>query len=120
MLPLSTAVMVNGTVFISGIPPLLSGKLFAPDDPAAQTECVMKRMKEALQAFGMGLEQLAYVQVFLRSIADYQVVNEVYEKLMPMPYPARKVIVTDFVLEQACVEMSGIASLAPKIAISID
>lgn len=120
MLPLSTAVMVNGTVYLSGIPPLHSGNLFAPDDPAAQAECVIKRMKEALQAFGMGLEQLAYVQVYLRSIADFQAVNGVYEKLMPMPYPARKVIITDFVLEKARVEMSGIASLSPKNAITID
>ena len=35
--------------------------------------------------------------------------NEVYARMMPSPYPARKVIVTAFAREHVCLEINGIA-----------
>ena len=57
----------------------------------------------------MSLKNLAYVQVFLRTMEDAERFNEAYVRRMPRPYPARKVITTDFSSRDVRVEISAIA-----------
>ena len=119
MLPLSTAVAVNGFVFLSGIAPVDQGQVVAPDDAPAQAAFALRRMERVLAWKGMGLEDLTYVQLYLRTMADYDAVNEVYARMMPSPYPARKVIVTAFAREHVCMEINGIAVQGSKEYINL-
>lgn len=113
MLPLSAAVTAGGFVFISGIPPVDRGQVVAPDDAPAQAAFVLEQLARVLSQAGLGLANLAYVQLYLRDMADYDAVNAVYQRLMPRPYPARKVIVTAFAREHVCLEINGIAARGP-------
>ncbi len=108
-MPISEAVRCGEFLFLSGIPPTEAGEVVAPGDVAAQAECVIKRMELVLAQHGMNLGNLAYVQVFLRTMDDAKRFNEAYARRMPRPYPARKVITTDFSSWDVCVEISAIA-----------
>jgi 2-iminobutanoate/2-iminopropanoate deaminase len=108
-MPISEAVRCGEFLFLSGIPPMEAGKVVAPGDAAAQAECVIKRMESVLAQHGMNLGNLAYVQVFLRTMDDVERFNEAYARRMPRPYPARKVITTDFSSRDVRVEISAIA-----------
>ena len=119
MLPLSTAVTVNGFMFLSGIAPMNQGQVVAPDDVSAQAIYALQLMEQILARKNMGLENLAYVQLYLRTMADYDAVNDVYERMMPRPYPARKVIVTASATEPVCLEFNGVAAQGPKECINL-
>ena len=110
MPPLSTAVSAGDYVILSGIPPVKNGQVIAPQDIALQAEYVLTKMDEVLAAFELSLKHLAYVQIYLQSMDDYETVNAVYERHMPQPYPARKVIITDFAVKGVRLEMNGIAT----------
>lgn len=113
-LPLSDAVMAGDLVFLSGTPPLENGNVYAPEDVKAQTHYIMERICVILKRYGMTLENLVYVQVYLRSLDDYLAMNEVYASYIPAPYPARKVIVAPSPKDHVRIEISGIASIHPK------
>ena len=113
MLPLSTAVASGDLVFLSGVAPLQDGHPVAPDSIEQQTGFMIRRMAEILADFDLSLQNMVYVQIYLRSTEDYAAVNAVYERMMPAPYPARKVIFTTFAVDGMDVEINGIASKAP-------
>ncbi len=119
-LPLSTAIRAGEWVLLSGIPPVRDGAVTAPEDPSRQAELVLDRMTEALGQFNMNLSHLAYVQIFLRDMADLDAINAVYARRMPRPYPARKVICSAFSLPDVRVEMNGYACSLPQQSIIID
>jgi 2-iminobutanoate/2-iminopropanoate deaminase len=87
------------------------GLLVAPGDVAAQTRAIIERFDEALRDEGLNLAHLAQVSVYLSSLEAYPLMNAVYEKLIPRPYPARKVMQEQpMALGGMVVEMSAIAS----------
>lgn len=105
MLPLSTAVSAGDFVFLSGVPPME----LSESGIDGQTRSAIRRMADILQSCGLGLKDLVYVQLYLKDMRDFATVNRIYEEMMPSPYPARKVIQTEFISE-ACVEINGIAT----------
>ena len=109
MLPISSAVEAGDYVFLSGVPPIEEGRVVFPGDAARQTEFIFCRMKQILSSFELSLNHLVYVQVYLRNIQDSENINSVYERMMPRPYPARKLVTTDFTAEGVCLEINGIA-----------
>ena len=48
------------------------GQVVAPDDAPAQAAFALRQMERVLARKGMGLEDLTYVQLYLRTMADYQ------------------------------------------------
>jgi enamine deaminase RidA (YjgF/YER057c/UK114 family) len=109
ILPIRESVRCGDFVFLSGIPPMEDGRVVAPGDVAEQAECVIRRMEAILAQHRMNLGNLAYVQVFLRTMDDVQSFNGVYARRIPRPYPARKVITTEFSSQGVRVEISAIA-----------
>lgn len=112
--PLSDAVVAGDLIFLSGTPPLENDEVHAPEDVKAQTLFIMERIRTILKRYHLALENLAYVQVFLRSLDDYQAMNEAYESCFSAPYPARKVVVSQPPREHVRIEISGIASIHPR------
>jgi 2-iminobutanoate/2-iminopropanoate deaminase len=66
-------------------------------------------MQEVLQAAGTSIDRAVSVTVYLKSAADFPVMNDVYRTFWPKDPPTRTTIVADFVLPDALVEMSMIA-----------
>lgn len=90
MAPYSVATEANGFVFISGqvaIDPMTGER--EPDDVAAQTHRVMKNIGSILGDLALAYGDITKTTIFLASIEDFPVVNEVYGAYVGTPPPAR-------------------------------
>ena len=94
--PYSPAVKAGGLIYVSGtLAHDDNGALVAPGDTAAQTKRVIDRMREILVAAGSSLEQVVAVTVYLKSAADFQVMNDAYRTFWPKDPPTRTTVITE-------------------------
>jgi len=108
--PYSPAVKAGGLIYLSGtLAQNDNGELMADGDVAAQTRRVIERMRDVLTAAGSSLAQVVAVTVYLRSAADFQVMNEAYRAYWPKDPPTRTTVITDLLLG-ADVEISMVAA----------
>jgi len=70
---------------------------------------VMDNIKRAVEAGGLTMDHLVWVQVFSSNLADYQTFNEVYRTYFKGPLPARAYLGADHLLGEARFEVMGIA-----------
>jgi 2-iminobutanoate/2-iminopropanoate deaminase len=88
--PYSHAIEAGGFLFLTGIDPIdLDKGLMVTDDIGKATEIALENMKRTLEAAGSSLEKVVKVTVFLRDMADFNKLNEVYAKYFPVDPPAR-------------------------------
>jgi enamine deaminase RidA (YjgF/YER057c/UK114 family) len=71
-------------------------------------------MASLLTTAGCGLEDLAFITVYLSSLEDYDEMNRAYAEALPSPFPARKVVQTAHTIDGMLVEMTAVASTAPR------
>jgi len=74
-----------------------------------QTRQVLENLNEILHAAGSSLENVLKVEVFLKNMADFQDMNQVYEKYFKNPYPARATVEVARLPKDALIEISCIA-----------
>jgi 2-iminobutanoate/2-iminopropanoate deaminase len=65
-----------------------SGEL-VDGDVQAQAAQALANLRAVLEAAGSGMDRIVKATVFLADIADWPAVNEVYQREVPEPYPAR-------------------------------
>ena len=97
--PYSQAVVAGQFVFVSGQIPLdpETGQVVG-DDTAGQTEQALKNLKAVLQAAGSSLQRVVKVTLYIKDMASFPAVNEVYSRYFKGEVlPAR-----------ACVEVSSL------------
>lgn len=108
--PYSQAVLVNGTVYISGqiaINPA-NGNIEATD-AAGETEQIMKNLKAVLTAAQIDFGHVVKTTIFLSDMALFPVVNEVYGKYFTGDFPARETVAVKGLPKGVNVEISMIA-----------
>lgn len=109
--PYSQAIESNGFLFCSGqlgIDPS-TGKLIA-DDTAAQTIQILKNIKEVLNAANLGFEDIVKTTIFLTSMNDFKIVNEIYEQGLGSHKPARSTVQVSQLPLNAKIEIECIAT----------
>ncbi len=72
----------------------ISGEIYVPQSNALTTDMkygsiALENMKRTLEAAGSSLEKVVKVTVFMRDMADFNKLNEVYAKYFPVDPPAR-------------------------------
>ena len=108
--PYSQAIRANGFVFLSGqiaIDPA-SGKIIG-GDIAQQTEGVLKNLLAVLAAAGSGLDRVVKTTVFLKNMADFAAMNEVYGRYFRSAPPARSTVEVARLPKDVLVEIDVIA-----------
>ncbi|QEC41117.1 RidA family protein [Pseudobacter ginsenosidimutans] len=108
--PYSQAVLVNGTVYISGqiaIDPA-TGNIEATD-AGRETEQIMKNLKAVLTAAQLDFGHVVKTTIFLSDMALFPVVNEVYGKSFTGDFPARETVAVKGLPKGVNVEISMIA-----------
>jgi 2-iminobutanoate/2-iminopropanoate deaminase len=108
--PYSQAIKAGGLVFTAGqiaIDPA-TGQVVA-GDIKAQTERVCENLKAILEAAGTDLESVVQCTVFLRSMADFAAMNEVYGKFFKVDPPARSTVAAAGLPRDVLVEIDVIA-----------
>jgi reactive intermediate/imine deaminase len=108
-LPFSPAVKAGNFVYVSGTLATDDAGRIVSGDVKAQTKQILENISKILQAGGSSLENAASVNVYLRTIADFPAMNEVYQTYWPKDPPVRTTISGKLVLPDALVEISMVA-----------
>ncbi|MHB8846571.1 MAG: RidA family protein [Nitrospirota bacterium] len=108
--PYSQAIEANGFVFVSGQIPLdpKTGNL-AAGDIREQAKRVMENGKAVLAAAGCGMDRVVKTTIYLKSMGDFAVVNEVYGSYFPSDPPARATVEVSRLPKDASLEIDFIA-----------
>ena len=110
--PYSQAVRRGDLLFLSGqvgIDPQ-TGKL-VEGGVEAQARQVFKNMAAILAAAGIDFSCLLKTTVFLKDMAHFKTINEIYAGQVPAPYPARSAVAVKELPVGAEVEIEAIAMI---------
>jgi 2-iminobutanoate/2-iminopropanoate deaminase len=110
--PYSQAIRAGQTLYLSGQIPLdpSTGQI-VEGDVRVQTLQVMMNLQAVLEAAGTDFAALVKTTIFLRDLADFAVVNEVYASFLKPPFPARATVQVARLPREVAVEIDGIAVL---------
>jgi len=108
--PYSQALASHGLVFLSGQIGLdpATGALVT-GGTAAEAEQVLKNLQAVLAAAGLGFEHVVRTTIYLVDLADFAAVNDVYQRYMREPYPARATVGVAALPRGARIEIDAIA-----------
>ena len=106
--PLSSAVRVGDTLYLSGSLGLNADRQ-VPDDPAEETRNIMNSIQRNVEAAGMTMDDIVYVQIFCSDVSHYQAFNDVYRTYFTREYPARAFLGSGRLLFDARFEVQAIA-----------
>ncbi len=110
--PYSQAIRVGELVFVSGQIPLRPGSSqLVGTTITEQTEQVFANLRAILDAAGSGLDRLVKTTVFLKDLADFAAMNEVYKKHVGEIPPARSTVQVAAIPAGALVEIEAVAHL---------
>ena len=108
--PYSQANLVNGVLYISGQIPIdpSTGNLL--DGIEIETHQVMKNLKAILEEAGMGFGNVVKSTIFLKSMDDFAVMNDIYASYLDAEScPARETVQVSCLPKNVSVEISMIA-----------
>lgn len=108
--PYSQAIKAGGFIYASGQIPLdpKTGTL-VDGDIRAQTRQVMENLRAIVEAAGSSFERVIKVTVFLKNIADFGAMNEIYAEHFGSAKPARSTVAVVDLPRGALVEIELIA-----------
>ncbi|KAF9992253.1 hypothetical protein BGZ79_003324 [Entomortierella chlamydospora] len=111
--PYSQAIVANGLVFCSGSIPVdpANGNVVA-GGVKEQTEQALTNMGEVLKAANSSFGQIVKSTVFLKSMEDFAVVNEIYGKRLGGALPARSCVEVARLPKDVLVEIECIATVS--------
>jgi len=110
--PYSQAVVHNGVVYLSGqiaIDPATNQLI--EGDVVAQTHRVLVNLKAVLEAAGSSLDAVLKTTVFLKDMADFPKMNEVYGQYFNADPPARSTVQAAKLPRDVAVEIDAIAAV---------
>jgi 2-iminobutanoate/2-iminopropanoate deaminase len=111
--PYSQAVVSNGVAYLSGqIPNDPATGQLVEGDITAQTERVLQNLKAVLEACGASLDSVLKVSVFLKDMADFPKMNEVYARYFTSNPPARSTVQAARLPRDVSVEIDAIAAVS--------
>lgn len=108
--PYNQAVLVGDTMYVSGQIALIaeSGKMAQATISEEATQ-VMHNLKVILEEAGMNFGNIVKTTIFLKNMADFSVVNEVYGSFFSVDFPARETVEVARLPKDANVEIACIA-----------
>lgn len=107
--PYSQALDVGNMVFVSGQIPVDPKTGTMPEGVEAQAQQALTNLKNVLEAAGLGMENVVKTVVFLQDLADFAVVNGIYESFFKAPFPARSCVAVAAIPKGAKLEIECIA-----------
>ena len=108
--PYSQAVVVNGMAYLSGqIPIDPSTNQLIEGGIEQQTERVLENLKAVLEAAGASFASVVKTTVFLKDMAEFPKMNEVYSRYFPENPPARSTVQAAKLPRDVSIEIDCIA-----------
>lgn len=108
--PYEQAIKVDGLVFTAGQIPIdpKTGNI-VEGGIVPQTRQVLENLKGVLEASGSSLDRVVKATVFLKNIADFAAMNEVYAEYLGDAKPARSTVAVAELPRGALVEIDFVA-----------
>lgn len=107
--PYSQAIDTGSFVYASGQIPINSATGEIPEGITEQTRQSLENVKAILAEAGLTVANVVKTTVFLRDMADFGAMNEVYGKVFSEPYPARSAVAVRELPKGVLVEIEVIA-----------
>jgi 2-iminobutanoate/2-iminopropanoate deaminase len=107
--PYSQAVVANGMVYTSGQIALTPEGLMLESDVVIQTKQVLKNLQAVLEAAGSSMDLVVKTTIFIDSMDDFGVINEIYEEAFGSHKPARATVAVKTLPKNALVEIDAVA-----------
>lgn len=107
--PYSQAVVANGMVFTSGQIALTPEGVMLENDVVIQTKQVLKNLQAVLEEAGSSMGEVIKTTIFLDSMDDFVVVNEIYAEAFGDHKPARATVAVKTLPKNALVEIDAVA-----------
>jgi len=108
-LPFSDAILVNGTLYISGRMGIDPVTMKAPDDVDAEIQLLFDDFEAVLRQAGMSMDDLVQVQIFSPALDLWKHFSAAYVQRFSQELPARAYIGSGPLLLNGRFEMMGIA-----------
>ena len=107
--PYSQAVVANGMVYTSGQIALTTDGIMLENDVVIQTKQVLKNLEAVLLEAGSSMSEVVKTTIFLDSMDDFAVVNDIYAEAFGNHKPARATVAVKTLPKNALVEIDAIA-----------
>lgn len=107
--PYSQAIDTGSFVYASGQIPINPATGEIPEGITEQTRQSLENVKAILAEAGLTVANVVKTTVFLRDMADFGAMNEVYGKVFSEPYPARSAVAVRELPKGVLVEIEVIA-----------
>ena len=113
--PYSQAVEANGLIFVAGQIGLnpQTRQLVSGGFEAEATQ-VMENIKAILQAAGLTMDDIVNTTIYLKDVAYFQKINDIYGKYFNGNFPARTTVGVNNLPGGASVEIAVVALRGPK------
>jgi 2-iminobutanoate/2-iminopropanoate deaminase len=109
-LPFSSAVRVGNMLYLSGQVGVKPGtREVVAGGIGPETQQALENIKRVLQSAGSSMDRVVKCTVFLKDIADYAAMNQVYATFFPKDPPARSAMAGSGLALGARVEIECIA-----------
>lgn len=110
--PYSAGVEAGGFIFLSGLLPINpeTGEIILEVQSAARQ--ILENLKTILEENGLSLTHVVKTTLFLKNMADFAAVNEIYAGFFPNQPPARSTIEISALPKGAPLEIEAIAMRA--------
>lgn len=108
--PYSQAVWAGNLLYCSGQLPIDVATGQMPEGIKAQTRASLANVKGLLEAAGLSLDNVVKTTVFLKDMALFGEMNEVYGETFAEPFPARSAVAVRQLPKDALVEIEVIAA----------
>jgi 2-iminobutanoate/2-iminopropanoate deaminase len=108
--PYEQAIKANGFIYTAGQIPIdpKTGN-FVEGGITAQTRQVLENLKAVLEAGGSSLERVVKATVFLKNMADFAAMNDVYAQYLGGAKPARSTVAVAELPRGALIEIDLVA-----------
>ena len=108
-LPFSDGVLVGDTLFLSGRIGIDPRTMQAAADVGDEIRLMLDGVRATIEAAGMTMDDLVYVQVYCTDLSLYDKFNAAYRKYFGKDLPARAFLGAGSLLWKARFEMQAIA-----------
>ena len=108
-LPFSDAVLVDGTLYLSGRIGFVPGTMTVPGDPSEEAKFLLDGFRDVLAAAEMTMDDLVHVQIYSPDVGLFETFNAAYRTYFHGDLPARAFLGSGPLLFGARFEMIAVA-----------
>jgi len=98
-------------VYTSGQIALTPDGIMLEDDVVIQTKQVLSNLKAVLEEAGSSMDKVIKTTIFIASMDDFTIINEIYEEAFGSHKPARATVAVKTLPKNALVEIDAVALL---------